>query len=103
MQEPQVILSLAALAHPSRLRAFRALVVAGSNGLSPSVLAEQLGVALNALSFHLKELSHAGLISSQRQGRHVLYHAQFNTMNALIAYLTENCCQGKSCGSPFNF
>ena len=97
MQEVQVIRSLSALAHEARLRVFRALVVAGPEGLTPSALAEQLGIAPNALSFHLKELSHAELVSQERQGRNVLYRAAFPAMNGLLAYLVENCCQGAAC------
>lgn len=97
MQEAQVIRSLAALAHEARLRVFRALVVAGPEGLTPSALAEQLGIAPNALSFHLKELFHAELVSQERQGRNVLYRAAFPAMNGLLAYMTENCCQGAAC------
>lgn len=97
MQETQVIRSLAALAHEARLRVFRALVVAGPAGLIPSALAEQLGIAPNALSFHLKELSHAQLINHERQGRNVVYRAEFSAMNDLLAYLSENCCQGEAC------
>lgn len=97
MQEAQVIRSLCALAHEARLRIFRALVVAGPEGLTPSALAQQLGIAPNALSFHLKELSHAELVSQERQGRNVLYRAAFPAMNGLLAYLTENCCQGAAC------
>lgn len=97
MQEIQVIRSLSALAHEARLRTFRALVVAGPEGLTPSALAEQLGIAPNSLSFHLKELSHAELVSQERQGRNVLYRAAFPVMNELLAYLTENCCQGAAC------
>ncbi|MBN9339283.1 MAG: transcriptional regulator [Comamonadaceae bacterium SCN 68-20] len=97
MQEPQVIRSLAALAQEVRLRAFRALVVAGPEGLTPSVLAEQLGVAANTLSFHLKELANAALISQERQGRNLVYRASFDAVNDLLGYLTENCCQGAPC------
>ncbi|WP_182343954.1 ArsR/SmtB family transcription factor [Comamonas koreensis] len=97
MEEAQVIRSLSALAHEARLRVFRALVVAGPEGLTPSALAEQLGIAPNALSFHLKELSHAELVSQERQGRNLLYRAAFPAMNGLLAYLVENCCQGKVC------
>lgn len=97
MQEAQVIRSLSALAHEARLRIFRALVVAGPDGLTPSALAEQLGIAPNALSFHLKELSHAELVSQERQGRNVLYRAAFPAMNGLLAYLVENCCEGAAC------
>ena len=97
MQEAQVIRSLSALAHEARLRVFRALVVAGPDGLTPSALAEQLGIAPNALSFHLKELSHAELVSQERQGRNVLYRAAFPAMYGLLAYLVENCCEGAAC------
>ncbi len=97
MQELQVIRSLSALAHEARLRIFRALVVAGPDGLTPSALAEQLGIAPNALSFHLKELAHAELVSQERQGRNVVYRAAFLVMNDLLDYLTENCCQGVAC------
>ena len=97
MQEANVIRSLSALAHEARLRVFRALVVAGAEGLTPSALAEQLGIAPNALSFHLKELFHADLVSQERHGRNVLYRAAFPVMNDLLAYLTENCCQGAVC------
>ena len=99
MQEIQAVRSLSALAHEARLRVFRALVVAGPEGLTPSALAEQLGVSPNALSFHLKELSHAELVSQERQGRNVLYRAAFTAMNDLLAYLTENCCQGAACAT----
>lgn len=97
MQEPQVIRSLAALAQEARLRTFRALVVAGPEGLTPSALAEQLGIAANTLSFHLKELTNAELITQERQGRNLVYRASFDTMNSLLGYLTENCCHGAAC------
>ena len=97
MQETDVVRSLAALAQEVRLRVFRALVVAGPAGLTPGDLAAQLEVAPNTLSFHLKELSHGGLISQERQGRNLIYRAAFDTMNALLAYLTENCCEGQGC------
>ncbi len=96
--ETLVITALAALAQPSRLRAFRALVVAGEEGLTAGALAQQLDVPPSSLSFHLKELAHAGLIQSEQQGRFLLYRARFAQMNALIAYLTEHCCQGQDCG-----
>lgn len=99
MQENDVIRSLAALAQDVRLRAFRALVVAGPDGLTPTALCEQLGVAPNALSFHLKELTHAQLVTQERQGRHLIYRAAFDQMNALLGYLTLNCCQGQPCAA----
>ena len=97
MQETDVVRALAALAQEVRLRVFRALVVAGPAGRTPGDLSTQLNVAANTLSFHLKELSHAGLISQERQGRNLIYRASFETMNALLGYLTENCCEGAAC------
>jgi len=97
MTEDQAISALGALAHNQRLRTFRALVVVGPSGLTPSVLADQLGIARNALSFHLKELSHAGLVTVEQQGRNLIYRADFSQMNGLLGYLTEHCCQGASC------
>lgn len=99
MQETDVIRSLAALAQDVRLRAFRALVVAGPDGLTPTALCEQLGVAPNALSFHLKELTHAQLVTQERQGRNLIYRAAFERMNELLGYLTLNCCQGQPCAA----
>lgn len=97
MSETDVIRALAALAQELRLRVFRALVVAGEEGLTPGAISEQLGIAPNTLSFHLKELAHANLVSQERQGRNVVYRASYETMNSLLAYMTENCCQGSAC------
>jgi ArsR family transcriptional regulator len=97
MKEIDAIRSLAALAQEMRLRIFRALVVAGNDGLTPSDLAKQLKSAANTLSFHLKELTHADLISQERQGRNLIYRASFANMNELLGYLTDNCCQGAAC------
>ncbi|WP_019936410.1 helix-turn-helix transcriptional regulator [Bordetella sp. FB-8] len=97
MTEEQAVSSLVALAHTQRLRIFRALVVAGPDGLVPSILAERLGVARNALSFHLKELAHADLVTIEQQGRNLIYRADFPRMNGLLGYLTEHCCQGGIC------
>lgn len=97
MTEDQAVSSLSALAHSQRLRVFRSLVVAGFDGLTPSIMAERLGVARNALSFHLKELAHAGLVTVEQQGRNLVYRADFSRMNGLMAYLTEHCCQGNAC------
>jgi len=97
MKESIVIKSLAALAQPVRLRVFRALVVAGPAGLTPGALTEQLDVAATSLSFHLKELMHAGLVSQERDGRHLIYRAAFDHMTDLLGYLTEHCCQGQPC------
>lgn len=98
MEEIDAITSLAALAQPVRLRVYRALVVAGPGGLTPTVLSEQLGVAATTLSFHLKELTHAGLIGQEREGRRLIYRAVFAHMSALLSYLTEHCCGGQPCG-----
>lgn len=97
MDEEQAVSALAALAHGQRLRAFRALVVAGPEGLTPSVLAGQLDMARNALSFHLKELARAGLVTIEQQGRNLIYRADFPRMNALLGYLTEHCCGDRAC------
>jgi ArsR family transcriptional regulator, arsenate/arsenite/antimonite-responsive transcriptional repressor len=100
MNELAVVKALAALAQEARLRIFRALIVAGNEGLTPGALVEQLEVTANTLSFHLKELSNAGLLTQERQGRFLIYRAEFTAMNELLAYLTENCCGGKNCLSP---
>ncbi len=97
MNEDQAVSALGALAHTQRLRVFRALVVAGPEGLTPSVLADQLDVARNSLSFHLKELAHAGLVTIEQQGRNLIYRADFAQMNSLLGYMTEHCCQGSAC------
>ena len=100
ISEPQAVKSLAALAQAQRLRAFRALVVAGADGLTPGVMADQLSMAASALSFHLKELVHSGLASCEPRGRNLIYRANFDHMSALLAYLTEHCCQGQACAVP---
>ena len=97
MDDSQVVKALAALAQPVRLQLFRALVVTGSPGLTPGTMAEGVGISPSALSFHLKELVNAGLVSVERDGRNLIYRAEFGQMNALLGYLTENCCQGMSC------
>lgn len=98
LDEGAAVKALAALAQAQRLRAFRALVVAGPEGLTPGAMAEQLGVAPSALSFHLKELANAGLVNSESRGRYLIYRANFAQMNSLLGYLTEHCCQGVPCG-----
>ena len=97
MEEIEVVRSLAALAQPVRLQVFRALVVRGRTGLTPGTMAEALGIPANTLSFHLKELTHAGLVTQERSSRNIIYRAAFDRMNALLGYLTENCCQGAGC------
>ena len=99
LDEPSAVKALAALAQTQRLRVFRALVVAGPDGLTPGLMAEQLAVAPSALSFHLKELAHSGLVSSEARGRNLIYRASIGHMNALLAYLTEHCCEGQACGA----
>lgn len=98
MESKTAILALGALAQESRLAIFRLLVQAGDEGLAAGRIAETLGVAASSLSFHLKELTHAGLLSSRQEGRFVIYSANFEVMNQLLGYLTENCCGGKPCG-----
>ena len=97
MEEKFVIKALAALAQTNRLQIFRALVVKGNDGLTPAMLAESLGMPANTLSFHLKELMNADLISQERSGRNLIYRAQYDRMNAVLAYLSQNCCQGQAC------
>ncbi len=100
MESTNVIKALAALAQSSRLAIFRALIVAGEAGLTPGALADTLAVAPNTLSFHLKELMHADLVSQERIGRNLIYRAEYAQMNAVLAYLTQNCCQGVGCMDP---
>jgi ArsR family transcriptional regulator, arsenate/arsenite/antimonite-responsive transcriptional repressor len=97
IDEGTALAALAALAQAQRLRAFRALVTAGPEGMTPGLLATRLGLGASVLSFHLKELAHAGLVSSEARGRNLIYRASFEHMNALLAYLTEHCCQGVAC------
>ncbi|MDF3822998.1 metalloregulator ArsR/SmtB family transcription factor [Leptospira sp. 96542] len=97
MGEPDAVTALSALAQTQRLRVFRALVVAGPQGLTPGVLGAELDIAPSALSFHLKALLHAGLVNSEPDGRHLVYRADFARMNGLLDYLTEHCCQGAAC------
>lgn len=97
MEQQVVIKALAALAQEMRLRVFRALVVAGPTGLTPGAIASALDVPATSLSFHLKELVHAGLVSQERDGRHLIYRASFVQMNDLLTYLTAHCCQGEAC------
>jgi DNA-binding transcriptional ArsR family regulator len=97
MESNTVVKALAALAQASRLEIFRSLIVAGDAGLTPGVLAESLGVAPATLSFHLKELVHADLVTQERAGRNLIYRAHYEHMNAVLAYLTQNCCQGQAC------
>lgn len=97
IDETQALKALTALAQVQRLRAFKALVVAGSQGLTPGALAQQLESSPSALSFHLKELTHSGLIACEQRGRNLIYRANFTQMTDLLAYLTQHCCQGEAC------
>jgi DNA-binding transcriptional ArsR family regulator len=97
MTETDAVRALAALAQQSRLQIFRQLVVAGAAGMTPTRLSEALGVPATALSFHLKELTHAHLITQERDGRNLIYRAAFATMNELLGFMTANCCQGEPC------
>jgi ArsR family transcriptional regulator len=97
MTDNDAVKSLAALAHPIRLQVFRALVVLGPKGLVPGVMQEGLGVPASTLSFHLKELANAGLVTAERDSRSLIYRAKFDHMNGLLGYLTENCCEGAGC------
>jgi DNA-binding transcriptional ArsR family regulator len=97
MEHKQIVTRLAALAHENRLSVYRMLVQRGPEGLTPGVMAEQLGIAPSSLSFHLKELAHAELVSIRQDGRKLVYAANFSVMNNLVAYLSENCCGGNPC------
>lgn len=97
MQTQSALATLAALAQESRLAIFRLLVQAGPGGLAASKIAEHLAIAPSSLSFHLKELSHAQLVTARQDGRFIIYAAQMDSMNALIGFLTENCCGGAPC------
>nr|WP_315251975.1 metalloregulator ArsR/SmtB family transcription factor [uncultured Duganella sp.] len=97
MDTKQTLAALAALAQESRLAVFRLLVQAGPDGLAASKIGERLEIAPSSLSFHLKELTHAGLIASRQEGRFVIYSADIAAMHGLIDFLTENCCGGIPC------
>lgn len=101
MNESEAITALAALGHPHRLRLFRLLVIAGPSGVPAGEIAEELGVAPTALTFHLKELEAASLITSVRDGRFVRYSLKVEAMRQLLEFLTEDCCKGRPelCGS----
>ncbi|MBU2641474.1 MAG: helix-turn-helix domain-containing protein [Gammaproteobacteria bacterium] len=97
METKDAVIALSALAQASRLAVFRTLVQAGPAGLSAGKVSELTGIPPSSLSFHLKELSHAGLAVARQDGRFVIYTAQFEAMNDLVVYLTENCCGGNPC------
>ncbi|EKZ99111.1 metalloregulator ArsR/SmtB family transcription factor [Cupriavidus metallidurans] len=97
METDNALEALAALAHGIRLAVFRLLVQAGPEGLPAGRIAELMEMPASSLSFHLKELHRAGLLASRQEGRSIIYMARFETMNALLGYLTENCCGGAPC------
>jgi ArsR family transcriptional regulator, arsenate/arsenite/antimonite-responsive transcriptional repressor len=100
VEKIQAVAALAALAQDNRLDVFRLLVQAGPDGLSAGQVATALKLAPNTLTFHFDRLRHAGLVSVRRAGRSMIYAPRFDSMRALVAYLTENCCQGavQECG-----
>lgn len=100
MKSKDAVTALAALAQDSRLAIFRALVQCAPEPINPGNLAESLAIPKATLSFHLKELSHAGLISAETEGRQKLYRANLDAMNSLMDYLLENCCLGEQCRTP---
>ena len=100
MEETQVVQALAALAHPARLQVFRALVVVGQQGLTPGTMSEALSMPAATLSFHLKELVHAELVTQERAGRNIVDRAAYDRMNSVLGYLTAHCCQGAECLEP---
>jgi ArsR family transcriptional regulator len=102
MDTREVLAALAAIAQETRLAIFRLLVQAGPAGMAATRIAEQLEIAPSSLSFHLKELTHARLITSRSAGRFVIYSADVVVMHGLVGYLTENCCGGVPCGPPIS-
>jgi len=97
METSAAVVILAALAQDNRLDIFRLLVQAGPEGLAAGHVAEKLGLAPNTLTFHFDRLRGAGLVTVRRDGRSMIYAARYETMNGVLAFLTENCCQGMSC------
>jgi ArsR family transcriptional regulator, arsenate/arsenite/antimonite-responsive transcriptional repressor len=100
MDQDRAVAALAALAQETRLALYRLLVACGSAGLPAGAIAERLRVAPSSLSFHLQQLAHAGLIQQRRQGRQLIYSAEYRAMNALLLYLTENCCGRSATPAP---
>ncbi len=95
MKTPQAVGKLASLAQESRLRIFRLLVEAGPDGMNAGAIAETVGIPANSLSFHVAHLARAGLVNARQEGRFIHYSANYPAMDELIAFLTDNCCQGK--------
>jgi len=94
MKKPEAVRALAALAQEARLDVFRLLVRAGLEGMPAGAIGKALGIPAATLSFHLKELRHAGIVTCRREGRSLIYGPDFGAMNALMGFLTEQCCQG---------
>ncbi|HEX4266590.1 MAG TPA: metalloregulator ArsR/SmtB family transcription factor [Steroidobacteraceae bacterium] len=94
MKTPQVIEALGALAHEHRLKAYRLLVEQGPQGLPAGTIAERIRLLPSSLTFHLQALHRAGLVLQRREGRQLFYSADFEAMNSLVGYLTDNCCAG---------
>ena len=99
MRAGNAVEALSALAQEHRLTLFRLLVQAGDKGMAAGAIAEKLGVPNSSLSFHLAQLRNAGLILQERQHRSLIYRANYPAMNALVGFLTENCCAGSDCGT----
>lgn len=97
MEEAVVVAALSALAQDSRLRVFRLLVTAGPDGMPAGQIADELSITPNTLSFHLNLLKNAGLVVVRREGRSLIYSAEYERMRGLLAYLSENCCSRNSC------
>ena len=95
--QKKVIAALVVLAQESRLASFRLLIQAGPQGMAATKIAEHIGIPPSSLSFHLKELVHAGLVVPRQDGRFVIYAADVDNMNALVGFLTDNCCDGAPC------
>jgi DNA-binding transcriptional ArsR family regulator len=100
MKFSNAVAALAALAQENRLEIFRLLVRTGAAGLPAGQIADKLGIAAPTLSFHLAQLKHAGLVHQRRDGRSLIYATNYDGMNALMGFLTENCCGSTACGAP---
>jgi ArsR family transcriptional regulator len=100
MEQKRAVAALGALAQETRLALFRLLVTCGPDGMAAGLIAERLGVPPSSLSFHLQQLVHAGLVTQRRLSRQLIYSAEYGAMNALLAYLTENCCGREAIAAP---
>ena len=98
MENKTAVTTLSALAQESRLTIFRTLVQAGTDGMAAGKISDATGIPPSSLSFHLKEMSYAGIVTSRQESRYIYYSANFKVMNELLAFLTENCCAGNPCG-----